>query len=240
MPGQARIVSLGAGYVVVDKPAGVPVVYSTDNVVESCLTCVAQARARRPDLPGDRNFLGASLTQTVPGPRQAYLDVHGLRPGIAPWRCLSACARGARLQDTQHADPGVGSEAVTAEAQALGEEEPLRPTHRLDTCTSGLAVLGRTPAFVAAFNRLLAAKGAARPLRKLYRALSAAEPPVGARPVALARRSLQSADVAWMRIHSAVIAFGLDSCPSLPPQVPALLPDARAWAQQERWCTMRR
>ena len=63
--------------------------------------------------------------------------------------------------------------------QALGEEAPLRPTHRLDTCTSGLAVLGRTPEFVAAFNRLLAADSAARPLRKLYRALSAAEPPLG-------------------------------------------------------------
>ena len=50
VPGQARIVSQGAGWVVVDKPAGVPVVHSTDNVIESCLTCVAQARARMPVL----------------------------------------------------------------------------------------------------------------------------------------------------------------------------------------------
>ena len=49
-PGQARIVSQGAGWVVVDKPAGMPVVHSTDNVLESCLTCVAQARARMPAL----------------------------------------------------------------------------------------------------------------------------------------------------------------------------------------------
>lgn len=57
MPGQARIVSQGAGYVVVDKPAGVPVVHSTDNVIESCLTCVAQARARMPDLVGKQRPL---------------------------------------------------------------------------------------------------------------------------------------------------------------------------------------
>ena len=53
VPGQARIVSQGVGWVVVDKPAGVPVVHSTDNVIESCLTCVAQARARMPALPDD-------------------------------------------------------------------------------------------------------------------------------------------------------------------------------------------
>ena len=52
VPRQARIVSQGAGYVVVDKPAGVPVVHSLDNVVESCLTCVAQAYARVPELLG--------------------------------------------------------------------------------------------------------------------------------------------------------------------------------------------
>ncbi|KAK9831405.1 hypothetical protein WJX81_002433 [Elliptochloris bilobata] len=101
---KARIVSKGAGYVVVDKPAGVPVVHSTDNVIESSLTCVAQA---------------------------------------------------------------------------LGEEEPLRATHRLDTCTSGLAVLGRTQEFVAAFNRMLRSERTPRPLRKLYRSLSASEPPLG-------------------------------------------------------------
>lgn len=69
MPGQARIVSQGAGYVVVDKPAGVPVVHSTDNVIESCLTCVAQARARMQALPGD-NRGQIWRARTVPGPHQ--------------------------------------------------------------------------------------------------------------------------------------------------------------------------
>ena len=91
--------------------------------------------------------------------------------------CLHAqCACACR---TYTPSPVAGPGVMSAEVQALGEEAPLRPTHRLDTCTSGLAVLGRTPEFVAAFNRLLAADGAARPLRKLYRALSAAEPPLG-------------------------------------------------------------
>ena len=64
--------------------------------------------------------------------------------------------------------------------QALGEEEALRPTHRLDACTAGLVVLGRTAAFVAGFNKLLAAAGPPRAVRKIYRALSAAPPPLGA------------------------------------------------------------
>lgn len=64
--------------------------------------------------------------------------------------------------------------------QALGEEEPLRPTHRLDACTAGLVVLGRTAAFVAGFNKLLAAAGPPRAVQKIYRALSAAPPPLGA------------------------------------------------------------
>jgi len=64
--------------------------------------------------------------------------------------------------------------------QALGEAAPLRATHRLDAATCGLVVLGRTPAFVAGFNRLLAAEGPPRAVRKLYRALCAAPPPLGA------------------------------------------------------------
>ena len=92
------------------------------------------------------------------------------------------------MQGTLRSSSGVGSDINIIEMQALCEEEPLRPTHRLDTCTSGLAVLGRTPEFVSAFNRLLAAGGATRPLRKLYRALSTSEPPVGARSAPLSRR----------------------------------------------------
>jgi hypothetical protein len=97
--------------------------------------------------------------------------------------------------------------------QALGLPEPLRVTHRLDQCTEGLLVLGRSRAFVAAFNALVqrssggsssgepgsreaggwssgggggadgddVGRGAAplRPLRKFYRAATAAPPPLG-------------------------------------------------------------
>jgi 23S rRNA-/tRNA-specific pseudouridylate synthase len=54
--------------------------------------------------------------------------------------------------------------------------EPLLATHRLDTCTEGLVVLGRTAAFVSAFNRLQLA-GA---VQKFYRALTLGLPPQGA------------------------------------------------------------
>ena len=53
--------------------------------------------------------------------------------------------------------------------QAIGRSEPLLITHRLDGCTEGLLVLGKTKAFVQRFNPLLATAGG---LRKTYRALS--------------------------------------------------------------------
>lgn len=60
--------------------------------------------------------------------------------------------------------------------QALGREEPLYTTSRLDGCTEGVLVLGKTPAFVAAFNLLLRGDGA---VQKRYRALSTRPPPLG-------------------------------------------------------------
>ena len=45
--------------------------------------------------------------------------------------------------------------APTCTAQALGHSQALRITHRLDQCTEGLLVLGRSKAFVAAFNELV-------------------------------------------------------------------------------------
>ena len=105
--------------------------------------------------------------------------------------------------------------APTCTAHALGHPQPLRITHRLDQCTEGLLVLGRSKAFVAAFNELVqrsssnsknsssnsssgsssnavaegqsasagaSAAGASsslRPLRKFYRAATAAAPPLG-------------------------------------------------------------
>lgn len=38
-------------------------------------------------------------------------------------------------------------------SQAVGQEAALRITHRLDTCTEGVLVLGKTAGFVKAFNR---------------------------------------------------------------------------------------
>ena len=59
--------------------------------------------------------------------------------------------------------------------QALKLAESLLATHRLDTCTEGLVVLGRTAAFVSAFNRLQL-EGA---VQKFYRALTLGPPPTG-------------------------------------------------------------
>jgi hypothetical protein len=70
-------VSAGAGHVVLDKPAGVPVVPSVDNVLECCLACAAQVRAR----PRDCKCKAYPRGRAVAAP--------------APTRVLR-CARGAR------------------------------------------------------------------------------------------------------------------------------------------------
>ncbi|KAK9842998.1 hypothetical protein WJX74_005453 [Apatococcus lobatus] len=88
--------------------------------------------------------------------------------------CLACAARAVHALDSMHE----GSE---------GDLPHLLITHRLDVWTSGILVLGRTPAFVAAFNRLLQAhslghssgSGAGGGVRKLYRALSRRSPPEG-------------------------------------------------------------
>lgn len=61
--------------------------------------------------------------------------------------------------------------------QALQCEQPLLITHRLDACTEGLLVVGRTLAFVQHFNKLLQQPGA---VRKYYKALTQRPPPLGA------------------------------------------------------------
>lgn len=169
--------------------------------------------------------------------------------------CVCLHAQSAYACKTYTPSPGAGSAVRSADVQVLGEEAPLRPTHRLDTCTSGLAVLGRTPEFVAAFNRLLAADGAARPLRKLYRALSAAEPPLGPWLGTLSHCFLWSAGTCAfplqcagptaccrqrviLRATRSGLVAGLH--PPLSPQTSSVLPDACARALQARWCTGRR
>lgn len=66
---------------------------------------------------------------------------------------------------------------VIAWLQALQCKQPLLITHRLDACTEGLLVVGRSLAFVQHFNKLLQEPGA---VRKYYKALTQQPPPLGA------------------------------------------------------------
>ena len=59
--------------------------------------------------------------------------------------------------------------------QALDADAPLLSVHRLDACTEGLVVLGRSAAFVSAFNKLQL-EGS---VQKYYRALTLRPPPIG-------------------------------------------------------------
>lgn len=61
-------------------------------------------------------------------------------------------------------------------AQAVQRQEPLLITHRLDTCTEGVLVLGKTVEFVRGFNSLMQIPGA---VSKLYRAVSQQAAPLG-------------------------------------------------------------
>ncbi|GAQ80342.1 hypothetical protein KFL_000520130 [Klebsormidium nitens] len=97
---RGRVLTETPDYVILDKPAGVPVQGTVDNLVENCAACLLEA---------------------------------------------------------------------------LGLEEPLKVTHRLDVGTEGCLVLAKTPAFLRSFNQLLAD----RKVHKTYRALAAARPPLG-------------------------------------------------------------
>ena len=66
---------------------------------------------------------------------------------------------------------------VAACLKVLQCKQPLLITHRLDACTEGLLVVGRTLAFVQHFNKLLQQPGA---VRKYYKALTQKPPPLGA------------------------------------------------------------
>ena len=63
------------------------------------------------------------------------------------------------------------------DVQAIGWQGPLLITHRLDRCTEGLTMIGKTPAFVKRFNWLLQGKKGS--VRKYYRTLTARPPPLG-------------------------------------------------------------
>lgn len=70
-------------------------------------------------------------------------------------------------------------------AEALGLQQPLLATHRLDTYTQGLLVMATQPEHVAWFNAQLTDGSVARdhgqppPLTKVYRTLTATPPAVG-------------------------------------------------------------
>lgn len=62
-------------------------------------------------------------------------------------------------------------------AQATGFAGTLMVTSRLDSCTQGVVLLGKSRTSVVAFNRLMRRDGA---LSKTYCALSEVAPPLGA------------------------------------------------------------
>ena len=66
---------------------------------------------------------------------------------------------------------------LVACSQAIGFPGTLLVTSRLDLCTQGVVVLGKSSSFVAHFNALIRQAGA---VTKTYCALSAAPPPLGA------------------------------------------------------------
>jgi len=98
---QARIVSAGPGHVVLDKPAGVPVVPSVDNVLECCLACAAQVRAR----PGPCRCCARPRGRAVAAP--------------APGACAALCAWG---------PPPAGLVGAAAVARPFGAATHARPS----------------------------------------------------------------------------------------------------------------
>ena len=123
-------------------------------------------------------------------PRSAYVRVHA-HPKRFP-ACYEVDWASRVIRETEHyvaldkpaavpVPPTVDNlveSCLAFGAEAVGAAEPLLMTHRLDHGTSGVLVLGRTKAFVAHFNRLLAREEDSR-LEKYYRALVAAPPPEG-------------------------------------------------------------
>ena len=105
--------------------------------------------------------------------------------------------------------------------QALKLSQPLLATHRLDHCTEGLVVLGRSGAFVSAFNKLLQQEGA---VQKYYRALTRRPPPVGVPHKVLLMLSGMwrscRADVTSSAYLTSSQAFLQTSCPVSLLQVP--------------------
>ena len=247
---QARVVAQTPDFVVVSKPAGVPAAPTVDNLLECAPGCAAQARAAAAwPMPGTctahfmahawhvhgtctahaRRMHGTCMAHArhMHGTCTALLGCSVLLLLVQPLNQLAAGwtpAWGASCRlTTAGCHPLPDPLAPRAHhQQAVGHPVPLLVTHRLDQCTEGLLVLGKTKAFVAAFNELVKRSGgsagpglssepasrcssgsgssngddgrtgssdlgggggsggsAPRPLRKFYRAATAAPPPLG-------------------------------------------------------------
>lgn len=74
--------------------------------------------------------------------------------------------------------------------QAIGYSGALLITHRLDRCTEGLTMIGKSPDFVRRFNDLLQNRKGS--VRKFYRTLTTVPPPLGAEP---ARQCISSTEL---------------------------------------------
>ena len=122
-------------YVVLNKPPGVQVTPTVDNMLESCL------------------ILGAKVLAAL---------LHRLCQScsVTIISCLPSLTSAA-----------ASMASVLPCAQAIGREEPLLITHRLDTCTEGVLIMGKTKAFVQQFNAAMMSKEA---LQKTYKALTRA------------------------------------------------------------------
>ena len=114
---------------------------------------------------------GVQVTPTVGQPAGEHASCWVPRCGLHPLQTTLPVAQtqilSARLLSSA---PGTASTAsVIPCVQAIGREEPLLITHRLDTCTEGVLIMGKTKAFVQHFNAAMMTKAA---LQKTYRALT--------------------------------------------------------------------
>lgn len=144
-----RIVAHTPEYVVLSKPAGVPAAPTVDNLLESAPSCAAQA-----------SVLAHGSMLCLLGLAWVLARVpHAEALACCPACCRHVGRRGAAplLASATHPTLLLPHPAV----QAVGHPVPLLVTSRLDQCTEGLLVLGKTKAFVAAFNELVKRSGSA-------------------------------------------------------------------------------
>lgn len=218
---QRSVVYDSSSFVVVDKPAGVQVIPTVDNVLENVLACTTQVGmlycATDSGLVcywhAQTAYSSVTLTATQFAllSRSYCLSRCGWEPMTLSWfwshlnalimtllaytfivLVLSECSHQdpdmmytlpEHFQMLSHHDlhrantlPTLLVHDTLLCMQALQLLKPLLVTHRLDSCTQGLVVLGKTVAFVQLFNKLLQQSGA---IRKFYRTLTQVAPSLG-------------------------------------------------------------